>query len=82
MVSTLSTKGQLIIPSAVRKKMRLDSGTRFKVDIVGDKIVLEPLREDPVQRLYGRFKGEDLLGELEREHAKELIGDDAADLRP
>lgn len=75
MVSTLSTKGQLIIPSSIRKQMRLSSGTRFRVDVVGDKIVLEPLREDPVDRLYGKFRGSDLLGGLEREHAEEVDND-------
>lgn len=72
MLTRLSSKGQLIIPKSVRNALRLDPGTRFHIEIVADKIVLEPIRpESLVEALYGLYRGHDLLGDSEAEHALE-----------
>jgi AbrB family looped-hinge helix DNA binding protein len=76
MLAKLSSKGQLIIPKSVRDCMRLEPGTRFHVEIVEERIVLEPIRtESPIEALYGLYRGHDLLGELEAEHAREVQHD-------
>lgn len=38
----LSTKGQLVIPNAIRKAQRLTAGTEFVVSFVGSEIRLTP----------------------------------------
>jgi len=73
MLVRLSSKGQLVIPGAVRRALRLSPGTELNLEVVGEKIVLEPVdTASPVDALYGRFAGHDLLGDLEREHMEEI----------
>ena len=40
----LTTKGQLVIPKAIRDRMRVAAGTEFKVTQSGERIVLETVR--------------------------------------
>lgn len=40
--ATLTSKGQLVIPSAIRKALHMQPGTRFAVSLEGGRIVLEP----------------------------------------
>jgi AbrB family looped-hinge helix DNA binding protein len=40
----LTSKGQLVIPKAVRDRMHIAAGTEFKVTQSGQRIVLEALR--------------------------------------
>ena len=68
----LSSKGQLVIPAVLRRRLKIDAGTFFKVEASGARIVLTPLKRRPIDRLYGRFADDSALGELEREHAEEL----------
>ena len=77
----MSTKGQLVIPKAMREALGLKAGTEVRLRLVGDKILLEPLGvRPPLEQLTGRFAAVDLLAELEREHREELQDDEA--LRP
>ena len=39
---TLSTKGQLVVPSHVREALRLAPGSRLTVAVENDRIVLKP----------------------------------------
>jgi len=41
--TTLTSKGQLVIPKAVRDALHLKSGTSLSVTTDGDRIVLEPI---------------------------------------
>ena len=77
MSTTLSTKGQLVIPKAIRQALGLRAGAQFHVRVVKDKIILEPLTASPIDALYGRYAGADFLADLEAEHRQE-IEDDAA----
>jgi AbrB family looped-hinge helix DNA binding protein len=73
----LSTKGQVIIPRAIRDAMRLEPGVRFEVEIDGNRIILKPIKYvDPIDALYGMFAGDgSLLDDLEAEHAAEVAKD-------
>jgi AbrB family looped-hinge helix DNA binding protein len=72
----LSTKGQLIIPSVVRRALGLQPGTQLDLEVVRHKIVLEPKAQtSPIESLYGRYSESDLLDELEQEHRKEIQDD-------
>jgi AbrB family looped-hinge helix DNA binding protein len=46
---TATTKGQVVIPAALRKKLKIRKGTQFSVSEKDGKIILEPIAEDPVK---------------------------------
>ena len=75
MVVKLSSKGQIVIPKAIRYSLKLESGVEFDLQIVEGRIVLEPLRVSPLSVLYGKYAGADLLADLEREHRREVQDD-------
>jgi AbrB family looped-hinge helix DNA binding protein len=56
MQTQLSSKGQVIIPSSIRKRHMWHSGTRFTVIEVNDGVLLKPLSDTK------KIKAEDLLG--------------------
>ena len=42
-----STKGQIVIPAKLRKKLRLREGTSMSVGVEGTAIVLSPIPKEP-----------------------------------
>jgi len=68
----LSSKGQMVLPKEVRKAMGIGPGTVLKVTRKGQKLFLEPVAASMIDRLYGKFKGEDFLKDLEAEHYQEI----------
>lgn len=74
----LSSKGQLVIPKPVRQALRLAPGAELRLEIVDQKIVLDPIvAASPIDALYGRFADTDLLDDLEREHREEIAHEQA-----
>jgi len=71
----LSTKGQIVIPKPVRDAAGLKPGSLLQVTLEDGKIVLSPVRPSETQTLYGRFEGQDLLGDLARDREAELRGE-------
>jgi AbrB family looped-hinge helix DNA binding protein len=47
----LSSKGQVILPKAVRDLHRWEPGTDFTVEDIGDGVVLRPVKKSRVTRL-------------------------------
>lgn len=43
MLKTLSSKGQLVLPSAYRKRLGLEAGSRVRVIEDGERLILEPV---------------------------------------
>ena len=43
--ASLSSKGQIVIPNALRNELNLLPGTRFALSVDAGRLVLEPLRE-------------------------------------
>jgi antitoxin PrlF len=78
MLVRLSSKGQLVIPKTVREALGLGPGAQFRVWLREGKIVLEPVATSPLDALYGKYAGADLIADLEAEHQQE-IRDEAAD---
>lgn len=73
MLVKLSSKGQLIIPKAVRKALGLEAGDELRLELVERRIVLEPLRGGSlIEALCGRYVGAHLLDDLEQEHQQEI----------
>jgi len=78
MLTTLSSKGQLVIPKAIRHALGLQPGTQFRVQVVEDKIIFEPLAPSPIASLYGRYADDEMLADHETEHRQEVEDDAAA----
>ena len=72
LTTKISSKGQLVVPKEVRTKLKIEPGTFFRVRLNKNNIVFTPIRKMPVDNLYGRFAGEKILDELEKEHAEEI----------
>lgn len=80
METTTTTKGQVVIPSSVRRKLGIKAGTRIHVELdeANGQIILKPITREYIESWRGRFKGAGLLEELmagrERARAREDKG--------
>ena len=71
--STFTSKGQLVIPAELRRKHKIEAGTKVKFleDQFG-RIVLQPLTEEYIDRVMGLLAdGPDLLASWEKDHREE-----------
>ena len=78
--ATISSKGQIAIPKAVRQRLNLKAGTEISIDVQGEALVMKRLvRNFPDWRtMQGMVRGgESLTQALEAEHRAELARDDA-----
>lgn len=57
---TVSSKGQIAIPKAIRDALNIDSGTRLTLHVQGQDIVLS--KEPAWKKLQGACAGRDLMG--------------------
>jgi AbrB family looped-hinge helix DNA binding protein len=55
-VVTSTIKGQIVIPADIRKKFKITKGSRVNVYEKGNKIIVEPLPDNPVQEGRGMLK--------------------------
>ena len=78
--ATVSSKGQIAIPKAVRQRLNLKAGTELSIDVQGEALVMKRLvRNYPDWRtMQGMVRGrESLTQALEAEHRAELAREDA-----
>src|SRR6266481_5085444 len=59
--TTLSTKGQIIIPAEIREQMKLAVGTKLSIQRDGQTLILRPITPEFIDSLCGSTKG---LGKL------------------
>ena len=57
-VSTVTTKGQLVIPSKLRRKYSIREGTQVAFLEQENRLVLQPLTPQLIRSLRGSLKGE------------------------
>jgi AbrB family looped-hinge helix DNA binding protein len=57
-VSTVTTKGQLVIPAKLRRKYSIQEGTQVAFLEQGKRLVLQPLTPEFIRSLRGSLKGE------------------------
>jgi AbrB family looped-hinge helix DNA binding protein len=73
-VETVATsKGQIVIPSAIRRKFGIKEGTRIQI-VVNDnthEIILKPITREYVQSVRGKLRGKGLLKALMADRKKE-----------
>ncbi len=73
MCATFTSKGQLVIPAELRRKHKIQAGTKVKIveDQFG-RIILLPVTDEYIDRVMGFLApGPDLLANWEKEHREE-----------
>ena len=75
-ITTISSKGWVVIPAEMRKEHNLLPGTKVVLVDYGGVITIIPAMDDPVKEAAGRFKGKRsltkaLLEERKRERQRE-----------
>ena len=54
MITTImTTKGQVVIPSRIRKHMNIKKGSKLYIEEEGDKIVIKPMNTEYFSRMAG-----------------------------
>ena len=56
MEATVAERGQITLPKAVRDALGLTKGTKLKIEIEGNRLVIRKDVDDALSRLRGRFK--------------------------
>jgi len=74
--ATVTTKGQIVIPSEIRKKHKIKKGTKLLVKENGEEIILRPITEAYFEKMAGVLKtkgklSKALLKERSKDKAKE-----------
>jgi AbrB family looped-hinge helix DNA binding protein len=69
----MTVKGQIVIPSKIRRRFGIKKGTRLQVDVdeAAHRIILTPVTREYIQKLRGKYKGKDLLAALAADKKRE-----------
>jgi AbrB family looped-hinge helix DNA binding protein len=82
--TTVSSKGQMVIPAAIRELLGIEAGTRIAIRIEGEELVLEPQTLAAKLRILKELRGctaggpsmtDMLLEERRRDRERELAKD-------
>ena len=73
METTATSKGQIVIPSSVRRRLGIKEGTRIhiQVDEQAKQIILKPITREYIHALRGKYRGKGLLKALMAEKRRE-----------
>ncbi len=68
-----TAKGQMVIPSKVRRRFGIKEGTRIQIEMdeKANRIILTPITREYIHSLRGKYKGRGLLKALMAEKKKE-----------
>jgi AbrB family looped-hinge helix DNA binding protein len=79
--ATVSTKGQLVIPAAIREALGIEPGTRVAIRLEGPEVVLKPETLTATLAMIKKLRGitaggpsmcDELLEDRRREREREL----------
>jgi AbrB family looped-hinge helix DNA binding protein len=73
MISKATIKGQVVIPSELRKKYNIKKGSRVSIyEGEGNIIIIKPLPDDPIAASKGMLKGKtSIIKALTRDREEE-----------
>ena len=73
METTATSKGQIVIPSSIRRKFEIKAGTRIQIEVdeKAHEIILKLITRQFIESLHGKYKGEGLMEELKAEKRRE-----------
>lgn len=76
--SIVTVKGQIVIPSKMRRRLGIKKGTKVSLTFRGMEIIVRPLTKDYFERMAGALKtGGRLTRQLLEERAKDLEREDS-----
>ncbi len=66
METVAASKGQVVIPSKVRKLLGIKEGTYLHIDVdeANNKLILTPITNEYVHSLRGKYKGKGFMKSL------------------
>jgi len=67
METTVTSKGQIVIPSSIRRKLGIRNGTKIRIDMDVEKriIILKPITREYIHSLSGKYKDKGLLDAMD-----------------
>lgn len=73
METVATSKGQVVIPSKIRKQLGIKDGTYLQIDVnaITKQIILTPVTREYVRSLRGKYKGRGLMKALMAEKKRE-----------
>lgn len=71
METTTTSKGQIVIPSSIRRRLGIKEGTRIRIEENGNEIILKPITREYVHSVRGKLKGKGLMKALMAEKERE-----------
>jgi len=70
-ISTVTGKGQIVIPSRIRRQYDIKKGTKVCFIEDGENIILQPITKDFYKKVRGSLKNANLIEDLLEERKKE-----------
>lgn len=73
METVATSKGQVVIPSKIRKQLGIKDGTYLQIDVNTEtkQIILTPVTREYVRSLRGKYKGKGLMKALMADKKRE-----------
>jgi AbrB family looped-hinge helix DNA binding protein len=73
METVTTSKGQVVIPSKIRRQLGIKEGTHIQIDVdeVNRRIILTPVTREYIHSLRGKYKGKGLMQALKAEKEQE-----------
>jgi AbrB family looped-hinge helix DNA binding protein len=76
METITTSKGQVVIPSKLRRRLGIREGTYIQIDVddVNKRLILTPVTREYIHSLRGKYRGKGLMKALmaEKNREKEL----------
>jgi AbrB family looped-hinge helix DNA binding protein len=72
METSITIKGQVVIPAKIRQRLGLKKGTKIFVEERNGEIVLRPINREYFQKMSGILKGGGLTKALEQSRREDL----------
>ncbi len=73
METVATSKGQVVIPSKIRKQLGIKDGTYLQIDVnaITRQIILTPVTREYIHSLRGKYKGKGLMKSLMADKKRE-----------
>jgi AbrB family looped-hinge helix DNA binding protein len=73
METVATSKGQVVIPSKIRKQLGIKDGTYLQIDVnaITRQIILTPVTREYIHSLRGKYKGKGLMKALMADKKRE-----------
>ena len=68
----VTSKGQLVIPAAIRRRYHIKKGTEIHIEEVDNGILLRPITDQSIERVRGILAGMGLPDRIEKEPDRDI----------